>query len=1623
MSSSVTLQAAGLNYSPNLLSLPPGSMVQADDIIIKRDNVVESRRGYREYAVNLGLSTDLPKQLMEYKNRILVHYSNKIAFDTGKTDSAGKAIFENFTGNYLEPATGTKIKWIEAVNKNLYFTSSTGVQKISASSNTQFNDGTVQIGPAGAVKALDMTATLKIVQGQISGFLPPDTAVAYRHLWGYKDNNKNLVLGDPSERVELYNFLSDIISLDLNKLTLILDTLNQGTSLITDGNYSDSYYSPINPDISALKNTVLSLAQQLDTDIQFVNQGGASPLQIATIGVINNVVTITFASGNPSLYMSIGDFIEISGINSTSTVSISGVTAGNPTTITTASPHGLTTGSKVTLSGTNTNLDGEQVVTVTGASTFTVPVNTLLSIQSVGIGTTTAITTTTGHGFQTGNTISLVGTNSTPTINGSHIITVTSTNSFTIAVTTSADATGSGATASPVISSGTVTLPTLSFANGSWKLTAVDATTLQFLYALPEGTTESTTNPANIDLITPTAPNNGTIVNSYSYENITTTGDDVFPVSLTDTEISVPATNGQEEVIENTINRIAQRLKAELNGVIPTALLNEYVVPYNITTAANAEIKVTIPPQIALNPNYFLQIYRTANFVASDEQTLGGSGGIPVIPNDEMRLVFEVFPTSAELAAGTVTFLDETPESLVLNNTNLYTNPQSGVGINQQNDPPPYALDINQFKNTLFYANTRTQQTIPSFQLLGVSNIANGDTLTIADQLVSITYTFVTGVNQVVDVTTTAAASITDGAYFIVYSSENETKYYFYYEIDDSGVTGPTQTDGINVRIPILSTFTNIEVADRTKDVVNGLIYDFTSDNGGTATLSITNVNEGITNAPSAGTSGFSVSVATAGDGEDAATKHVLRSNLVSAAQAVEETARSLVRVINKQSNSDISAYYVSSNTSPPGQIVLQNKTLNENPFYVITSSSGIGSSFNPDSSPDFTDITNISVGNPTVITVSSPHGLSNTDSIVVTNSNSTPSIDGLHKVTVLSPTTFSIPVIVTVAGTRGSWSTIEDTTVSTNDVNVNRLYYSKLNQPEAVPILNYFDVGAGDKSILRIFPLRDTLFVFKEDGLYRVSGETAPFVLDLFDTSCILTAAETVSVSNNKIYGWTIKGITEVTETGAKEVSRPIDTEVLKIGSASFPNFKTLSWGTGYDSDNSYIVYTNKDQTDTVANIAYRYCTLTNTWTNFNRIQNCGLVPKFDDKLYMGSGTASTVHQERKNFDRTDYADTDFTVTLAKASLFDNGTVLNFTSVQDIVVGDVITQEQTLSIFQFNSLLSQMDLDPTIGFKNYSTLAAVPGDSLRDKIVALAAKMDTDTGLSFTDYSARIASHSGTITSNSIASQTLVTASDITNLINGRVVTITGTQTPASIDPIKGTNQVSNTGTFGSATTFSLPVVVTTAGGTGLTFTTANNLTNFLDIQACFNEIIARLNNDPGATFNDYLPTTGTTLFEAVIIAVDYRLNRITLNLPLQWIVGDMTIYNAINCEFTYAPTTFGDPLTTKQIAECTIMFDNKAFSTASASFSSDLVPVFYPVPIFGDGNGIFGHYSKPGFGYGHFGGNSNGAPFRTYVPRNTQRCRYVNLKFSHSIAREIWAIYGATLSGRSLESIRGYR
>lgn len=87
------------------------------------------------------------------------------------------------------------------------------------------------------------------------------------------------------------------------------------------------------------------------------------------------------------------------------------------------------------------------------------------------------------------------------------------------------------------------------------------------------------------------------------------------------------------------------------------------------------------------------------------------------------------------------------------------------------------------------------------------------------------------------------------------------------------------------------------------------------------------------------------------------------------------------------------------------------------------TKTDGFSVDFTLDTSQRVIPITSNSIANPSVVTTPVPHGLTTGDVILIAGvATSSPTINGERTVTVISATTFSVPVNVTVAGTGGSF-------------------------------------------------------------------------------------------------------------------------------------------------------------------------------------------------------------------------------------------------------------------------------------------------------------------------------------------------------------------------------------------------------------------------------------------------------------------------------------------------------------------------------------------------------------------------------------------------------------------------
>ena len=249
----------------------------------------------------------------------------------------------------------------------------------------------------------------------------------------------------------------------------------------------------------------------------------------------------------------------------------------------------------------------------------------------------------------------------------------------------------------------------------------------------------------------------------------------------------------------------------------------------------------------------------------------------------------------------------------------------------------------------------------------------------------------------------------------------------------------------------------------------------------------------------------------------------------------------------------------------------------------------------------------------------------------------------------------------------------------SSNDEFKNRVYFSKAGQPEAVPLLNFVDVGDEDKEIIRILSVRDALFVLKEDGVFRVTGtDETNFFVEQHDTTIRMVGPETAVKFANQVFCMSHKGVVAISVSGVTLVSRPIERTLLRL---SLQNaFDQRAFAVAYDSDRKYLLAVQGNDNDTRATQVFVYNTITASWTRWPLELRHGLVKNRDDVLYLVrylSDTTGDVLQERKARTLDDYADDEFDVTIVSSS----GNTVTLSDVSEAAVNQTLRQGSLRSV------------------------------------------------------------------------------------------------------------------------------------------------------------------------------------------------------------------------------------------------------------------------------------------------------------------------------------------------------
>lgn len=163
-------------------------------------------------------------------------------------------------------------------------------------------------------------------------------------------------------------------------------------------------------------------------------------------------------------------------------------------------------------------------------------------------------------------------------------------------------------------------------------------------------------------------------------------------------------------------------------------------------------------------------------------------------------------------------------------------------------------------------------------------------------------------------------------------------------------------------------------------------------------------------------------------------------------------------------------------------------------------------------------------------------------------------------------------------------------------------VWFSLPDEPEAVPLANFVVVGQRTSRVVALVPSREGMFVFKEDGLFRITGLSPNrWRIDSVDSDCRLLHPNCVATIGSDVFAWTSFGVARCYESSVDYISGPID-RALVYGATRAVNGG--SWLCGWGSVGLLLVHVGggATPTGTEESQVFSYSVDTSAWTRFFR-------------------------------------------------------------------------------------------------------------------------------------------------------------------------------------------------------------------------------------------------------------------------------------------------------------------------------------------------------------------------------------------------------------------------------------
>jgi hypothetical protein len=582
----------------------------------------------------------------------------------------------------------------------------------------------------------------------------------------------------------------------------------------------------------------------------------------------------------------------------------------------------------------------------------------------------------------------------------------------------------------------------------------------------------------------------------------------------------------------------------------------------------------------------------------------------------------------------------------------------------------------------------------------------------------------------------------------------------------------------------------------------------------------------------------------------------------------------------------------------------------------------------------------------------------------------------------------------------------------SESDIGPNRLYIGKLNEPEAVPLFNIRDVGSRASPILRVAALRDSVIILKDDGIYRLNGDsTNNFTVTALDNTVFVKATDSVVILNNSVYCLSNQGVVQITDSAVRIVSRIIEPLLTAIlGQDLEDNTSAV----GYESERLYLLSVKRPNTlSSVADVTYCYNYLTEawtTWTGANKVFFNGFLRPSDDKLYLIPTLAQNkIVKERKDQNLVDYTAQEFCAPVIKA-MIGAATSTGGSNLVSVVtlIAHGLSQGQLVTVSRPSSTLTAAFSGGTGDLSGLRTVSII-----------------SDTEYSFTASTSAIASAIGDVYVAPFISEATLSVSVSSGL---QAVTVTTTQPHGLITGDSVTVEDASTAVlaaFAASTDILNYRSVTVLTSTTFTILATNPATGSAS------GTIVMTDKKQGNlmvtidTVAQFTPSAGDAIVADNRL---YKIESVVKYSTIAYIATLQTAYKSTSSELAFvhqayrtlikfSPLVFGQAGLLKQFSEFQATFRNSQSCTViSLDFSSDSVTSStkqawnYKVGT----NGVapsFGGWGELEWGNFPWGGEASiqrvyttqpSVILRTYVPREVFIGTFIQPILDHKVAGE---------------------